>query len=479
MIMSDPPIVKRSNSLPPGAWSSMQRLRRAIGTPIERFLHVEASSGLLLLAAAVIALVCANSPIAESYAHLWEIEFGFDIGGVGLRHSLHWWINDGLMAIFFFVVGLEIKREMVDGELATLRRASLPIVAAVGGMVVPALIFFAFNRGSAAIHGWGIPMATDIAFAVGIMSLLGKRVPPALRVLLLALAIIDDIGAILVIALFYTAELNFSALWIVGCALALLFIMQRAGVRQVGLYVVPGAALWYGVHEFGVHATIAGVILGLLTPHKSWFGKEGFLAVADSATRDFREMANRPHKEGDLLEPLARLGVAQREALSPITRIETGLHGYVAWGIMPLFALANAGVALGGLDVGDSTVLMAGVGVAAGLVVGKPLGVFFAAWLAVRLGISSLPKGVNWRGVLVVGAVAGIGFTMAIFIAGLAYPDVNGVESVFHPMAKIAVLIASGVAGIFGLAVGWLALSDKLPPGAATSERDAETHTDR
>ena len=475
--MSEPPIVNREASLPPGAWRSIQRLRQAIGSPIERFLHIEASSGLLLLAAAVVALVCANSPIAESFHDLWEIELGFDIGGVGLTHSLHWWINDGLMAIFFFVVGLEIKREMVDGELATLRRASLPIVAAVGGMVVPALIFVGFNSGSRAISGWGIPMATDIAFAVGIMSLLGKRVPPALRVLLLALAIIDDVGAILVIAIFYTAELNFGALWVVGCALAALFIMQRAGVRHVALYIVPGAALWYGVHEFGVHATIAGVILGLLTPHKSWFGKEGFLAVADAATKDFRETAKRPHKDEELMEPLARLGTAQREALSPITRIETGLHGYVAWGIMPLFALANAGVSLGGLDVEDSAVVMAGVGVAVGLVVGKPLGVFFAAWLAVRLGISSLPKGVGWRGVLVVGAVAGIGFTMAIFIAGLAYPPVNGIESDYHPMAKIAVLIASGVAGLFGLVLGRLALSKEISPDAAQSAREAESRT--
>jgi Na+:H+ antiporter, NhaA family len=475
--MSEPPIVDKRATLPPGAWRSIQRLRSAIGTPIERFLHVEAASGLLLLAAAIVALVCANSPIAESYHHLWEIEVGFDVAGFGLKHSLHWWINDGLMAIFFFVVGLEIKREMVDGELATLRRASLPIMAAVGGMVVPALIFTAFNSGSAGISGWGIPMATDIAFAVGIMSLLGKRVPPALRVLLLALAIIDDVGAILVIAIFYTAELNFQALWVVGCSLALLFIMQRAGVRQVMLYVIPGAALWYGVHEFGVHATIAGVILGLLTPHKSWFGKEGFLAVADSATEDFRNRANRPHKEEDLMQPLARLGVAQREALSPIVRIQTSLHGYVAWGIMPVFALANAGVALGGLDMGDPTVVMVGVGVAVGLVVGKPLGVVLASWLAVRLGLSSLPKGVGWRGILVVGAVAGIGFTMAIFIAGLAYPNVNGLESEFHPMAKIAVLIASGVAGLFGLIVGWLTLDKQFPAEAAQSTRDAERQT--
>ncbi len=475
--MSEPPTAKDSGNLPPGAWRSVQRVRRAIGSPIERFLHIEAASGLLLLAAAIVALVCANSPIAEQFHHLWEIELGFDIGGIGLRHSLHWWINDGLMAIFFFVVGLEIKREMVDGELATLRRASLPIVAAIGGMVVPALIFVAFNRGSAAINGWGIPMATDIAFAVGILSLLGKRVPPALRVLLLALAIIDDVGAILVIAIFYTAHLNYAALWIVGGALLLIFLMQRAGIRQVLLYVLPGAALWYGVHEFGVHATIAGVILGLLTPHKSWFGNEGFLAVADSATKDFRETAKRPHREEDLMVPLARLAMAQREALSPIARITNGLHGYVAYGIMPLFALANAGVPLGGLDMADPVVVMAGVGVGLGLLLGKPLGVFFASWLAVRVGISSLPKGVQWRGMLVVGVVAGIGFTMAIFIAGLAYPHVNGIESEFHPMAKIAVLIASGIAGVLALVLGRLALAAELPPEAAQSVRDAETHT--
>lgn len=469
--------MKRDLPLPPGAWRSMQVVRRAIGTPIEKFLRIEAASGLLLLAAAATALVWANSPWADSYDALWRIEIGFDVGGVGLRNTLHWWVNDGLMTIFFFVVGLEIKREIMEGELASARRASLPLAAALGGMLAPALIFVAVTEGSSATRGWGIPMATDIAFAVGVLSLLGKRVPPALRVLLLALAIVDDVGAILVIAVSYSSGLNLEAIWTLVGALVLLFVMRKFGVRQVPLYFVPGIALWIGVHEFGVHAAIAGVALGLLTPHASWFGKERFLAVADSATAEFRARAEVAHRDEDLMRPLSRLAVAQREALSPIARLQNGFHGYVAYGIMPLFALANAGVALGGVDLGNETVFQAGLGVAVALVVGKPLGVVAGSWIAVRAGVSALPLGVNWRGILVVGMVAGIGFTMAIFIAGLAFPPIQGVESLYHPVAKLAVLVGSGVAAAVGLALGLVLLRREFHPGAAQTATEAERAT--
>ncbi len=463
----------RRSRLPPEAWPVAQRLRVGVMAPIERFLHVEAASGILLLLSAVAALAWANSPWRESYQHVWHAHLAITTPLFTFDQSLHFWVNDVLMTIFFFVVGLEIRREIADGELSELKRASLPIAAAVGGMVVPAGIYLAFNASNEARGGWGVPMATDIAFAVGILSLLGKRVPAALRILLLALAIIDDIGAILVIAVFYSSQFDVTGLYWVAGGLTGVVVMQRSGFRLAAGYIPVGAALWYGTWKVGVHPTIAGVALGLMTPSRSWFGKEGFSRAVRGALSDLE--ANRDSTdEHELLEPLDRIAVARREALSPVVRLQTLLHPWVAYFIMPVFALANAGVTVAGLDFSAPTAVPVTAGVVVGLVIGKPLGVVGASYLACRLGVAALPRGVGFGGVLVVGAAAGIGFTMAIFIAELAF-----VGSQSLAISKLAVLVASAVAGVGSLVLGALVLPKVLPHDVSSvSAAQAEASTD-
>ena len=444
------------------------RLARTIFRPLERFLHIEASSGILLLLAAAVALVWANSGAGGSYDHLWHTPVRVGVGGWMVERSLHYLINDALMTVFFFVVGLEIRREMHEGELADLRRATLPAAAAIGGMLAPALIFVALGTAESR-RGFGVPMATDIAFAVGVLALLGKRVPPALRVLLLSLAIIDDIGAILVIAAFYSKGIAWSGLGIAAAGIAAVIAFQRFGVRKPWAYVAPGAVVWVGIALAGVHPTIAGVILGLLTPARPWFGEQGFLSATQTAIDDFRRTAEQPgHDTHDLLDPLARVKEARSEALSPAVRLQTALHPWVAFGIMPLFALANAGVSVKGVSIEQGTPRTIALGALAGLVVGKPLGIVLASFLCVKLGVCRLPRGVRWSGVLVVGVVAGIGFTMAIFIAGLAFtgPDLAA--------AKLGVLAASGVAALIGLVLGRVVLPAPSPEEAATTLAQAE-----
>lgn len=449
---------KNSAGIPPEANSKVFRIAGQITGPIGRFLHIEAASGILLLVTAVIALVWANSPWAEVYEHLLHAPITLGFGDLTWSQSVHFWVNDILMVIFFFVVGLEVRRELYEGELSTPRRAALPVAAALGGMLLPAGIYLALNAGTPAAGGWGVPMATDIAFAVGVLALLGKRVPAALRVLLLALAIIDDIGAILVIAVFYSSGISMAGLALVGVGMALIVFMQRLGVRSPWAYVVPGILVWAGMLNAGVHPTIAGVILGLMTPARSWFGQEGFVRETEEALAAVRDKAASGCDPKDYLPELQRVALAQREALPPVTRIEAALHPWVAYGIMPIFALANAGVSLGGL--GDGLAANSGIvlGVSLGLVLGKPLGVLLFSWLAVRLGLASLPRGVTWGGVLVVGCVAGIGFTMALFIGALAFTD-----PAMLAVAKLSVLIASAVAGVLGLLIGCKALSGGQP----------------
>lgn len=460
---------------PPEASDLARRVTAKFLRPLEHFLHVEAASGIVLLVAAVVALVWANSSWASSYEHLWHTPITFGFGESVFTQTLHFWINDGLMVIFFLVVGLEIRREIYEGELADLRRAALPVAAAIGGMAAPALIYLALNDAPAPRQGWGIPMATDIAFAVGVMALLGKRVPAALRVLLLALAIIDDIGAILVIAIFYSQGISWMWLLVAAAGVLGVTVFQRLGVRRALAYVLPGAALWVGMLQAGIHPTIAGVILGLLTPVRAWFGKEGFVAATRDAVENFRVHIQREgHDVHDLQEPLRRIEQAQREALSPVVRIQTALHPWVAFGIMPLFALANAGVSLRGLSDLDASSISVILGVLLGLVVGKPLGILAASFASVKLGICTLPRGVTWGGILLVGLVAGIGFTMAIFIAGLAFADATLLAA-----AKLAVLISSGLAAVAGLLTGRLLLPAAPPPGAAMSVDDAEASAER
>jgi NhaA family Na+:H+ antiporter len=466
-------IMRDQQSVAPETWAPARRVAAKILGPLERFLHVEAASGIVLLVAALVALAWANSPWSSSYEGLWHTPITVGFGSHVFTQTLHFWINDGLMAIFFFVVGLEIRREMYEGELADLKRAALPVAAAIGGMIAPALIYFAFNTGPESRQGWGIPMATDIAFAVGVLALLGKRVPPALRVLLLALAIIDDIGAILVIAIFYSSGFSWTGLLVAAGGVLGVLALQRLGVRQTLAYLVPGAVLWMGMFDAGVHPTIAGVILGLLTPVRAWFGKHGFVAAAHEAVEDFRASARDKDDVQELLPPLRRLKHAHREALAPVVRIQAELHPWVAFAIMPLFALANAGVSLQGLEMDSAVSLTVVLGVALGLLIGKPVGILLASFATVKLGICALPRGVAWRGILLVGLVAGIGFTMAIFIAGLAFPG-DGLLAA----SKLAVLLASGLAGVIGLVAGRVVLPAQPAPGGATTVSEAEARAD-
>jgi NhaA family Na+:H+ antiporter len=405
--------------------------------PLQRFLHVQAASGIVLLACTLIALALANSPWSEAYRGLWETEIGLTLGGWEVRHSLAHWINDGLMALFFFVIGLEVKRELVLGELRDPRRAALPIVAAIGGMVGPACVFLALAPAGEAQSGWGIPMATDIAFVVGCMAVLGARVPPALRVFLLSLAIADDVGAILVIAVGYTQSIGYGALGLAALGIGLVFALQRLGVRRVGVYTLVGVAIWAALFASGIHATLAGVVLGLATPTSSWVSRD---LAARAMQASARALADNPEPPRELL---ARVGTLSREAVSPLVRLESALHPWVAFAVMPVFALANAGVRF---DVGDLVDPVA-VAVALGLLAGKPIGIALASAVAVRARIARLPDGVTWRQLVGAGMLAGIGFTMALFIAGLSLAG-GALDA-----AKVGILSGSAVSAIAGLAV--------------------------
>ena len=439
---------------PPEISDRMHRMARSLARPVEKFLHIEAASGMVLMLMAVIALAWANSPWAESYKHFWHTPITLGFGDAMFAKDLHFWVNDILMVIFFFVVGLEIRREMHEGELATPKRAALPLAAALGGMLVPALLYYSVNLSTpAAQDGWSVPMATDIAFAVGVFALLGKRVPAALRILLLALAIIDDIGAIIIIAVFYTSELALGGFAVAGAGVVLVIIMQRIAVRNPWLYVVPGVIVWGGILASGVHPTVAGVMLGLLTPAKAWFGAKGFVEESERVLSKVKPMLSSGFSESGLLPKLNQIQRAQMEAVAPVTRLEAALHPWVAFGIMPLFALANAGVPLGTIDFAMDGATGVATGIILGLVVGKPLGIFLISWIAVKLGLASLPRGVTWTGVFVVGSAAGIGFTMALFIGALAFPD-PGLLAV----SKAAVLGASLVAGVISFVVGLMFL---------------------
>jgi NhaA family Na+:H+ antiporter len=456
---------------PPGSWPAARAAAKRLFSPVESFLAIEASSGLLLLLAAVIAMVWANSPWRSAYDALLHTPVGLRVGGLVFERDVHFWINDGLMVVFFFVVGLEIKREMYAGELSEVRRAALPAIAALGGMVVPACIYLVFNAGTPAAAGWGVPMATDIAFAVGILALLGQRVPPALRILLLALAVIDDLGAILIIALFYSSGVTLSGFVLAAIGIFVILGMQKLGVRSPWAYVAPAFVTWAGTYAAGVHPTIAGVVVGLLTPVRPWFGPQEFVTSAREAVEAVTARTHEPHHERTgLWSQLSHLNLARREAVAPVERLQHALHGWVAFGIMPLFALANAGVALGSARLeGEGTAAFLGVGL--GLALGKPIGVMVFSWVAVRVGAAALPSGVRWAGVLVVGLVAGIGFTMALFIAALAFPPGPLIE-----VAKLGILAASTVSAVVGLVAGRLLLT-RPSDGAARTAAEAEAST--
>ncbi|MGH8976702.1 MAG: Na+/H+ antiporter NhaA, partial [Acidimicrobiia bacterium] len=399
--------------------------------PLRDFLRTESAGGVALVAATVVALVWANSPWKASYFDLWNTHLSVSLGARTLDLTLRDWINDGLMALFFFVVGLEIKRELVEGELRAPRRAALPVIAALGGMLVPAAIYLAINAGGDAVDGWGIPMATDIAMAVGIMSLLGSRVAASLKLFLLALAIVDDIGAIFVIAIFYAEAIHYDALVVTIAIAVAVIVLRRLGVWYTPLYAVLGISMWFFLHESGIHATLVGVVLGLMAP-----------------TRAIRQ---REMVDADMLADISTPETARetvtlaRESVSTVEWLEQILHPWTSFLIVPLFALANAGVLLNATVVDDALTARVTWGVVAGLVAGKLLGVTLFTWLAVRLRIGTLPEGARWSSIVGVGALAGIGFTVSIFVAGLAFDEPRLTEQ-----AKIGILIASIVAGLLG-----------------------------
>jgi NhaA family Na+:H+ antiporter len=418
--------------------------------PFREFARINASSGLLLMAAAAVALLWANSPIASSYEQFWATKIALDIGGMALSESLLHWVNDGLMAIFFLVVGLEIKREVLVGELTSIRRAILPIGAAVGGAIVPALIFLAIAGGGIAGRGWGIPMATDIAFALGVLALLGSRAPVALRIFVTALAIVDDLLAVLVIAIFYTAGLSLPALAAAAVFLAALGLANRLGVRRPIVYAVLGIGLWLAVFQSGIHATVAGVLLALTIPATTRLDSDRYVEEARRHIDEFegRTIGGEDASTEEHHAALWELEAATERAQAPMLRIEHGLHPWVAFLVLPLFALANAGVRLD-VDLGATVREPAAIGIFVGLVVGKQLGITLAAMAVVRLGLASLPDGLGWQHVYGAAWLGGIGFTMSLFIGTLAYGD----GSAELALAKIGVLAASIVAGIGGFVI--------------------------
>jgi Na+:H+ antiporter, NhaA family len=455
---------------PPGAWAPLQKLARFARLPLERFLAIEAASGILLLLAAGLALVLANSPWSAQVADFWALKVGITIGSWSFSRDLVWIVNDGLMVIFFFVVGLEIRREIHHGELSELRRAALPVAAAIGGMIAPALVYLAIAGDPSTRSGWGVPMATDIAFAVGVLALLGRRVPAALRVLLLAVAVIDDLGAILVIAFFYSDGLQVGGFAVAAAGIGGVFVLQGLGVRSRWAYVVPGLVLWAGIYAAGVHPTIAGVILGLLTPVSAWVGVDGLIA---GLQRHVEGEAGLKSLQGHALtEALAEVDHLRREATSPAEALIETLHPWVAYGIMPIFALANAGVSVAGFSLaGDAGRVIPAVGL--GLLLGKPLGILVVVYITKWLGWVALPRGLGFRHLLVLGVVAGIGFTMALFVAQLAF-----VNPALLDAARLGILAASGAAGLLALGLGRFLLEPPVVPGVVQTADEAEASTE-
>ncbi len=424
-----------------------QRLAERTFDKLERFLQIEVVGGIALLMAAALALILANSPFAESYHALWHVPVTIGIGDLVFSRSLHFWVNDVLMTVFFLAVGMEIRREIHDGALSAASQAALPVAAALGGVVMPAVIYLVLNGDAVRSQGWAVPTATDIAFAVGVLALLGRSIPANVRVLLLALAIIDDVIAVLIIALFYSGGLDPTGFLIVFLGVLSVLGLHRIGVGAAYAYLLPGGAIWIGIMMTGAHPTLAGVVLGLLTPVRSMRMAAPPADLASQAVEELQR-GDLPKDLHRLAQPLRRLRVAQREMLPPVVRIHRSLHLWVAYAIMPLFALANAGVSLRGVDmtVGGAQFVLLGIAIA--LVMGKPLGIIGVSWLTVRMGWCRLPPGVSWGGICLIGLLAGIGFTMSIFVSMLAFADPNLLGA-----AKFGVLLGSLIAALVG--IGW------------------------
>ena len=427
-----------------------KRLFDRIKDPLVDFVRLEAFGGIVLMVFTVLALVIANSYMGEDFLAYWENHFGLHFGDWELSKTLIHWINDGLMAVFFFVVGLEIKREMLTGGLSSIKNASLPIFSAVGGMLIPALVYVYFNQTGAGTHGWGVPMATDIAFALGILILLGNRIPVSLKLLLTSIAIVDDIGAVIVIALFYTSEIDWMYLIYGGGIYALLWGLNLLKMRSIPVYLFLGFILWYVLLKSGVHATLAGILLALTIPARS--NSEVFEFIK-SGTSLLSQMGKIPAEstvaetDKHIQSSVETIEANCKEVISPLQRLEHALHPSVIYLIVPLFAFANAGVIIDHQLLAEVFEPIS-IGIILGLFLGKPLGIYLFAWAGVRLGLARKPVDVYWSQILGIGFLGGIGFTMSFFVSQLAFTD-SSVLSV----AKLAVLIASVFSGLIGFLI--------------------------
>jgi NhaA family Na+:H+ antiporter len=419
--------------------------------PINRFISKSTTGGIVLFLSAVVALILANSPWHHEYHAFWDTEIGLEVDGLfAFKKSLHHWINDGLMAIFFFVVGLELKREIIGGELSNIKKATLPIVAALGGMILPAVVYLTLNPSGIAHNGWGIPMATDIAFALGILFLLGDRVPTTLKIFLTALAIADDLGAVLVIAIFYTSDISLTSLIIGLIFLAILLVANRIGIRNTLFYGILGiGGLWVAFLLSGVHATIAGVLAAFTIPANVHINEKSFL-------RKLRNLANKfekadpndvPTLTSDQLHILEDIRILSKRAMTPLQRLEHAMHPFVTFIVMPVFALSNAGVTITN-GIGETLATPIALGVFLGLLLGKFTGILGFSWVMIRFKLAEMPEGMGYRHLIGLAILAGIGFTMSLFIANLAFPSK---EMIYE--AKIGILFASVIAGIIGFTI--------------------------
>ncbi len=434
------------------------RIKARLLSPILEFAQNEATSGMMLVGLAVWAMLWANLGPAGHYEAFWSTPISINIGEFTERHSLRYWINDGLMALFFLLMGLEIKREFLVGELSSRDKAALPIIAAIGGMIVPAGIYAAINANGGDLRGTGVPMATDIAFSLGVLSLLGSRVPVALKILLAAIAIVDDLGAVLVIAIFYTAQINLAMLGGMAACLVVLYAMNRLNVKSLAAYTVIGLPLWLFTLWSGVHATVAGVLLAMFLPIRTFIDPVEYVSETNAALQAFEDCpaAADPHEmTPDRQLAVREIGRLATDVQMPLERMEDILSPYITYVVVPVFALANAGVVLTG---GASLAGPVSVGVLAGLIVGKPLGILGASWLAVQLRLAGLPDGITMRHVAGVGILCGIGFTMSLFVAELAFKAPEA-----HNSAKLATIAASTMMGILGFAFLWRRPSTQKP----------------
>ena len=430
--------------------------RPRVSRAIVRFVKTESAGGIVMMSAAALALILANTPLLTAYEDLWHTYAGLVFGGWTLNMSLLHWVNDGLMAVFFFVVGLEIKREILFGELASVRRAALPVVAAIGGAVLPALLYWAFNRGGDYVQGWAVPMATDIAFAVAILALLGSRAPLWIKTFITALAIADDLMAVLVIAIFYSGNIDLTALAWAGSALAIMFVLNRSGIQRPLIYVVPILIVWYFVYQSGIHATIAGVAAAAMIPAGRKRDPEAetidLSLSLELATSSLQGMQSGPQDDWEVKDlredALADIAEEAQESAATLYRMEHAIHPWVAFLVLPVFAFANAGIPIPASSLANVVSHPLPLGIIVGLFVGKQVGITGATWLAVRLGLGALPEGARWRTLWGGSLLAGIGFTMSIFIASLAFLDGDTLD-----LAKIGIIVGSLLAAVAGIVV--------------------------